>query len=227
MHWLVLQWAPCFEGLDVCLKGLAQRISRMFPISLQPNWAEGQQNSTCLCLAHFTFPNIYLSLYPVFRRLQGYASMGREKATRSNIRKADAKLPLSKLMHMNNDWGWGLEQRPAGIFLSLQRQQTQMAMARAGDQIRWTAPNGWAMSLPVVTGNSNWEKGGWEKWQEQSSRRSVSAPANDEKLQASLNNISFEKSPFESSASFQLADRQIPPEVMGTLIHINSVRHLE
>lgn len=189
MHWLVLQWAPCFEGLDVCLKGLAQRISRMFPISLQPNWAEGQQNSTCLCLAHFTFPNIYLSLYLLFvicKVMQAWAERRLRGQTYERL------TPNYCCPNSCTD-GWGLEQRPAGIFLSLQRQQTQMAMARAGDQIRWTAPNGWAVSLPMVTGNSNWEKGGWEKWQEQSSWWSVSAPANDEKLRASLNNISFEK----------------------------------
>lgn len=66
VHWLVLWWTPCFEGLDVCLKGLAQRISRVFPVSIQPNWADRQRNSTCLCLTHFRSPNIYLSLCPVF-----------------------------------------------------------------------------------------------------------------------------------------------------------------
>lgn len=66
-------------------------------------------------------------------------------------------------MHMHQDWGRGLEERPAGVFLSLRRQKTQMAVARAGDQIRWKAPNGWAMSLLMVTGSINWEKEAREK----------------------------------------------------------------
>lgn len=139
-------------------------MSRMFPISLYPNWAEKQQHSTCLCMAHFLFPNIYLSFLSGFHHPQGYASVSRKRAGRSNVRKADTKLLLSRA-DAHTDWGWGLEEGPAGALLSLQCQQTQMAAARAEDQIRWTAPNGWAMSLPMVTDDSNWEKGAWEKQQ--------------------------------------------------------------
>lgn len=159
----MLQWAPCFEGLDIWLKGLAQGISRMFPISLQPNWAEGQQNSTCLCLAHFTFPNIYLSLHPVFtirKVMQSWAETGLWGRTYERL---ISNYCRPELMHMHQDWGRGLEERPAGVFLSLRRQKTQMAVARAGDQIRWKAPNGWAMSLLMVTGSINWEKEAREK----------------------------------------------------------------
>lgn len=176
----MLQWAPCFEGLDVCLKGLAQGISRMFPISLQPNWAERQQNSACFCLAHFTFPNIYSSLYPVFiirKVMQAWAATGLWGRTYESL------IPnycCPELMH--KDRSWGLKERPAGAFLSL-RQQTQMAVARAGDQIRWTAPNGWAIRLPVVTDKSNWEKRSLREIArgEQSVGSSVYV-ANDEKL---------------------------------------------
>ena len=130
----------------------------MFPISLQPNWAEGRQNSTCLCLAHFTFPNIYLSLHPVFiirKVTQAWAETGLRGRTHERL---IPNYRRPELVHMHQDWGRGLEERPAGVFLSLRRQKTQMAVARAGDQIRWKAPNGWAMSLLMVTGSINWEK---------------------------------------------------------------------
>lgn len=172
LHWLMLQWAPSFEGLDVWLKGLARRISRMFPISLQPNRADRQQNRACLCLAHFTIPNIYLCLYPVFIICKVMrAAADTELWGQINERPTPNYCCPNSYTWTMTEAGGGVEQRPAGFFfppllplsLSLQRQWTQMAIARAGHQILWTAPNGWAMSLPVVTGNSNWESGSCEK----------------------------------------------------------------
>lgn len=125
LHWLVLQWAPRFEGLDVWLKGLAPRISPMFPISLQPNWADRQQNRACLCLARFTSPKICICPpfhpapppppNPVFIiREVTQAAAAASGATRSNKPEADSKLLLSQLVHPNNDWGLGSEDRPEG-----------------------------------------------------------------------------------------------------------------
>lgn len=122
----MLQWAPRFEGLDVWLKGLARRISRMFPISLQPNRADRQQNRACLCPARRSSPEICICPPPhptpppppdpvfiIHKVTQAATASG---ATRSNKPEADTKLLLSKLIHTNNDWGLGLEGRPEGWF---------------------------------------------------------------------------------------------------------------
>lgn len=92
----MLQWAPCFEGLDVCLKGLAQGISRMFPISLQPNWAERQQNSACFQPGSFYISKYIFIPLSGFHHPQGYASMSSDRAMRSNVWKSDTKLLLSR-----------------------------------------------------------------------------------------------------------------------------------
>lgn len=117
VHWLVLWWTPCFEGLDVCLKGLAQRISRVFPVSIQPNWADRQRNSAWLIL------DLQIYIYP-FVQFSSSARLCKYEHRRGygvRRRKAGTKSLLPKLGYVNNDWGWGLEHRPAGISLFANR----------------------------------------------------------------------------------------------------------
>lgn len=130
-----------FGGLDVCLKRLAERISRMF---LYPNWAERQQNTTYLCLAQSPLPHSldiwYFIQFPSRLCKPKLTGVGTEKPCQITA----AQCSCTSTRTGAEDW----KEMPAGGSLSLQRQETQMAEAKAGDQIRWKVPNGWAMSFP-------------------------------------------------------------------------------
>lgn len=124
----MLQWAPRFEGLDVWLKGLALRISRMFPISLQPNWADRQQNRACLCLVNFASPEICIcshSARPLLLPIQ-FSSCARlrkqqwwlERRGQINQRPTpNYCCPNSYTPTMTEPWEWSIDQRGDFFFL--------------------------------------------------------------------------------------------------------------
>lgn len=80
-----------FEGLDVCLKGLAEGISRMFSLSLELNWARGSKIILVWAWLIFHFK---IDIYP-FIRFSSSTRLRRHERRHGSVRKADVKLLLS------------------------------------------------------------------------------------------------------------------------------------
>lgn len=138
----------------------------MFPISLQPNRADRQQNRACLCPARRSSPEICICPPPHHPPLLLPIQFSSSTRLRKRRRRAERRgqinqrptpnycCPNSYTRTMTEAWDWRADQRDDFFFLffffflspppsfSLQRQWTQMAIARARDQILWKAPNG-------------------------------------------------------------------------------------
>lgn len=80
-----------FEGLDICLKGLAEGISRMFSLSLELNWV--RESKIILVWAWLIF-HFKIDIYP-FIRFSSSTRLWRHEHRHGSVRKADVKLLLS------------------------------------------------------------------------------------------------------------------------------------
>lgn len=181
----------------------------------------------------FALGSFYISKYifillSCFHHLQGYASISRDGAMRSDAWKADTKLLLSWAHAHAHGLRPGIGgEGPAGVLLSLQRQQTQMAVARAGGiksvgQHPMGEPWAFPWSQTTVIGRKEaWEKQGVHIQRPATKRWKKYVRIIFDLYGERSNRLRF-KCHLESGArsGFHLV-------LMGTFIHINLVSHFK
>lgn len=106
---------------------------------------------------------MYLSVYLVFifRKFMQARAETRQWVQTYERLTPNYCCPNSYTLTMTQRLGIGAE--ASGHFSLITTSKDTDGHDQSTDQIRWTAPNGWATSLPMVTSSSNWRNGGWEK----------------------------------------------------------------